>query len=491
MSDVLDLLRKEREALQETVTWRGITRRSKFNEYAKIEHKLIEKFIDAKSAAKSPTYVEIDGFVSTLGGRRFLLRPTLAVDFGILCAGKDLRKPPDDYEFVHIKGVRSKMRGASREAFPDILQVIDYHSERVPTDYLKPEMSLKDTGEILMAGYVDPPEQLVKSIAISIASSPGVMNRVGGMTTTLMPLEEKFRHSQTAFLDDLKSSVPPDLTSENRLSVVVEGAGRFVVSPFPWGIHNSSSQSWDQSDAKLYSRAITGRTLQEITLGFAADVMAPKTLDEVWMKHSDFPMMIDRTIMRHTEPVHFDLDLTKFLITVHMNHPLAPSAQVDSLASTINRRLTKLRKEYDYLGYGGLVSLDASVGSPISIWSIAKGIARAEGKSTVNETHVDHALSEFVNSREEVFDAWAERGKDYSTSQISPKVRLLRIGKTAQRLYAYLTTHPNSSRAELREAVPRVQDRIFNNAIDQMLTQSLIYHSMPEDERFSVVYESL
>jgi hypothetical protein len=491
MSDVFDLVRREREALHEAISWRGVIHRSRFIEYAQIEHKLIKRFIKAKSAAQSPTSVEIDGFVSKLGGRRFLLRPTLAADFGILCAGDDLRKLPEDYEFIHMQGLRNKTRGNSHEALPDALYVVDYHTERLPTEYLAPEISLKDAGEILMAGYIDPPEQLTRSISISLASSPGEMNRIGGMTTTLMPMDEKFRSSQTTLFGDLKRSIPPDLTSENRLPIVIEGAGRFFVSPFPWRMHDSSSSTWEQGDAGLFSRAISGRTLQESTLGFAADSSAPKTLDEVWMKQADFSLMVDRTIERHVDSVGFDLDVAKFLITVHMNHPITISTQIENFISVIIRRLIKLRKEYDYLGYAGLVNLDATIGSPRSVLSIAKGIARSEGMDVVNEVHVNHALSEFVNSHEEVFDAWAELGKDYHSSQTSPRVKLLRIGKTAERLHAYLVAHPNSSRAELREAVPRVQDRIFNNAIEQMLSQSLIYHSAQEDERFSVVYASL
>ena len=56
--------------------------------------------------------------------------------------------------------------------------------------------------------------------------------------------------------------------------------------------------------------------------------------------------------------------------------------------------------------------------------------------------------------------------------------------------YAYLSRNPDSSRAEMREAMPRVQDRIFNHAIDEMHRLRVICQgSWLEDERYRVTYE--
>ncbi len=233
---------------------------------------------------------------------------------------------------------------------------------------------------------------------------------------------------------------------------------------------------------------VDGPTLQETTIGFAAESAAPRTLDEIWIRHSDFPTLVDKEIQGRGRLSGFDLDLAKYLIATHINHPRTESSQSENFSGTIIRRLTKLRREYDPLGYGGLVDLDVVTGSPRSVLAIARALARGDGSEKVKEDHVRNALTEFVNSREDLFEVWSENGRDFG-GHVAPRVMLQGLGKTAERLYAYLRRNPDSSRAEIREAMPRVQDRIFNRAIDEMHRLGLIYRLSLEEERYRVTYD--
>ena len=51
MPDIWDLVVKERESLKDVLAWRGISHRSRWDEYAKIEQALIKKFMESKSSA--------------------------------------------------------------------------------------------------------------------------------------------------------------------------------------------------------------------------------------------------------------------------------------------------------------------------------------------------------------------------------------------------------------------------------------------------------
>ena len=217
----------------------------------------------------------------------------------------------------------------------------------------------------------------------------------------------------------------------------MEGAGEFVISPFPWGLHNTSDSLWNStSDAKLFSRTADGLALSEMTLGFSATRAIPRSLDEIWIRQSDFPTLVDANVYRHASPPSgFDLRLAKYLITVHTNRPYVDEMVDANLTRMVTPRLVRLRRDYDSRGYGGLIDLDTFTGNPRSILSIAKTIARAEGSESVKEDHVDHALAQFVDSREDVFEAWAEMGQDLSHSQVSPRKKLQRIGHTAERVY--------------------------------------------------------
>ena len=488
MPDIFDLVLKERESLRDVLTWRGISRRSRWDEYATIELELIRKFMDARSPSRSPSTVEIDGFVSRVGGRRFILRPSLAVDYGILCEAEGLRSLPSDYEFVHVKGNRVTMK-ASREAYPDRLAVSVCQPVALPVQDLRPDLSTKGAGEILMEGYVDPPEQLTRNLVLSLTSSPGELNRVGGLTAALMPVKEGFSRMHSTLLDSVKRSIPPDLTADKRIRIQIEGAGKFDVSPFPWNVYSRSWEGWNASDdAAMFSRRAEGPTLQEATIGFAAEGVAPRTLDEIWIKRSDFPTLVDQELVGGGESSGFDLELAKYLITAHINHPRVENSQSEDFNGMIIRRLVRLRNEYDPLGYGGLVDLDMVTGSPRSVLAIARALARGDGSDKVGEDHVRNAVTEFVNSREDLFEVWREHGKDFG-SHVSPKATLQGLGKTAERLYAYLSRNPDSSRAEMREAMPRVQDRIFNHAIDEMHRLGLIYRLSIEEERYRVTFE--
>ena len=128
-----------------------------------------------------------------------------------------------------------------------------------------------------------------------------------------------------------------------------------------------------------------------------------------------------------------------------MNRPYTETKTNENLPRIVTSRLIKLRKDYDSRGYSGLIDLDVQTRNPRSILAIAKTIARVEGVESVNEDHVRSALAQFVDSREDVFEAWAESKRDFAGSQVSPRKKLQRIGRTAERIYTYIGNNPGSS----------------------------------------------
>lgn len=179
------------------------------------------------------------------------------------------------------------------------------------------------------------------------------------------------------------------------------------------------------------------------------------------------------------------MDLAKFFITVHTNYPFIDSKVDENLARLVTPRLVKLRKEYDSRGYGGLINLDMSTGNPKSILSIAKTIARSDGSDCVTVEHVNQAVTLFADSREDVFDVWSETGKDFGSGQLSYRKEVQKTGKTGERIVTFLIEHPNVTKAEVRLAIPRVQDRIFEQAFNDLLRRNLIYQSDTNDDRYS------
>jgi hypothetical protein len=119
--------------------------------------------------------------------------------------------------------------------------------------------------------------------------------------------------------------------------------------------------------------------------------------------------------------------------------------------------------------------------------SIAKSIARTKGVGKVSSETVTNALDEFVNSRQEIFDKWSELGLDYGDSQVSTQKKLARIGKTAERIYAFVREHPNSTKTEIRENLSKVQESIFARAFEEMVRHGVLYQTSNIDDRYSVV----
>ncbi|MGA2877226.1 MAG: hypothetical protein ABSE82_17045, partial [Nitrososphaerales archaeon] len=181
------------------------------------------------------------------------------------------------------------------------------------------------------------------------------------------------------------------------------------------------------------------------------------------------------------------LDLAKFLITVHSARPYTEPSVEDNLLSLVQSKLIRLRRDYDTQGFSGLIDLNVRSGSPRSIMSIAKSKARATGAERVDSNLIGDALDEFVRSRQEIFDIWSEAGLDYGDSQISTQKKLARIGRTAMRIYAFVRENPNSTRAEIRERMSRVQESIFTKAFDEMARQGILYPTSSIDDRYSVI----
>jgi hypothetical protein len=486
LSELGSLLVREREVLKDAFTWRGISRRRRFDEYAAIEHTLIKRFLKAKSAAASPSVVEIEGFVSRLGDRKFLLRPTLGYDDGIICDAAQLRSLPVEHGFYHVTGTRT-VKSGSRSISPNALDVTECESVRLPTDGLKPELSLKDAADSLMSPFLDAPVQLARNVLLSLTSSPGELRREGGLTAALMPMKEVYFGTNYWLLKELKRFIPRDLTGDNRVKIRVEGAGELSISPFPWTVYNTSEAAWDPvRDAQVMLRASEGPTLRETSVGFAAGSAVPKSLDDVWIRQADFPTLTDEDMMSSCRGGGFDLCLALYFISTHMNRPRIESNQSDSFLEVINRGLLRLQHDYDSQGFGGLVNFDSSTGSARSVESIARAMARAEGTDVVKEEHVRDALAEFIQAREVMFDMWAEKGKSFGPG-VPPEVKAQKIGPFAAKLYRYIRRHPKSSRTDLREEYSRISERIFSDSMEALEKQGCIYMTSHEDQRYSAV----
>lgn len=486
MPDTYDLLAKERAALSEAISWPGLKRRQFKYQYAAIEVALIEKFNASLSASVSPSTVEVDGFVSRVGGTMFVLRPSLAVNFGVLCEMDDSRRLPTDFQFGHVRGRRIMRRTKAEGLFASRwrLSVEDFTLSRLPSDHLKPEISPSAAGDMILQGYPDPPGQLKRDLVFSLTSSPGEMRRRGGLTATLFPVHERFAEASYSLLRDLERSIPKDLTSDNSVQVSIPSVGSFEIAPFPWNIRSMwSSELEDRSGFRAPSEPGFGET----TTGISANSVAPKSLDEIWMRMTDFPLLIEGSLVRYARPAGIDLDLAKFLITVHSSRPYAEPSVEDGLLALTRSKLTRLRRDYDGLGYSGIVDLDVRGGSPRSIMAIAKSIARAKGTERVSAELIENASDEFVNSREEIFEIWSDLGLDFGDTQLSTQKKLAKIGKTAERIYVFVREHPGSTRAEIRENFSKVQESVFAKSFDEMLRQSILYLTSSVEDRYSAI----
>jgi hypothetical protein len=485
MVDVADILARRGETLADALEWPEIDGRRLRREYAAIEITLMEKFEKNLSVNLFSNVVEIYGFASRVGGATsYYIRPSLAVNYGVFCEAVDSRQLPTDFEFGRVRGYRVFRRKGGREADRWKLKDCSFEPVRIPIDNLKPESSLSDMEDSLWRGYIDPPRQIMRSALLAMTSAPAGMGRLGGLTTALMPTGEAVRGTQRVLLEDLKRAIPSDLTFESRIQISVERVGKFEIAPFPWSMKNLSSIARQE---RLLTRAGSKGSLEEVTLGFSASSSAPSSLGEIWMKNADFPVLVDGMLKRHSPPSRRDLNVAKFMITVHSLYPYAERGVEDNLLQLVQSRLVKMRKKYDPLGYEGVVDLDVQTGSPRLILGIAKSLARVEGAQQVSPDEVRNALEQFIDAREEIVDSWVESGYDYDVEHMPTELKLRTIGKTAQKIHRFLQEHPGSLGAEIRENLSRIQDAVFNRNIDEMLRLNLIYRTSSTEDRYSAV----
>jgi len=225
MGDIFDLVVRERKALQEVHAWRGLANRIHIHEYAKVELELIQRFNAARSANSFSRAVELEGFVSRVGGREFLLRSCLSSVDGVLCDASGVRSLPTEYEFVRVRGTRILEKG-NRYASNERLVVSEIDKVRLPDINLAPDISIRDAQSRMLEGYPDLPREIRSNLLTSIVSSPGELTRVGGLTSTLLPIDSSYADSEYRLLEDLRSSIPRDLTSKNQLTIPIAGKGR-------------------------------------------------------------------------------------------------------------------------------------------------------------------------------------------------------------------------------------------------------------------------
>jgi len=337
-----------------------------------------------------------------------------------------------------------------------------------------------------MQGYVDADTLIKSNVLFSLISSPKYRFRTGGLTTTLMPVKEPVTNSINIFLNDVQRMIPYDLASGKPEKIITRNSGRIEVMPFSWGILNiSSSKIKTEHQMNIVSRVSSKNTLNEQTIGVSATSIAPKTLDDVWIKNADFPLLIDESLDRSTRTKGYDSDLAKFLITVHTNQPVVSLEREEEFEKMTKKRLLKLKHEYDSEGYSGLIDLNIDYGSPRSILHVAKAYARAGGSEDVSKIFLREAIDEFIESRKNLFEIWNETGIRYKNPTMEQKIKYL--GKVSQRIYQYILNNPLAIKSEIRETFPKLSDTVFKSSFKQLKDEGLIYLSSETDEKYSVV----
>jgi hypothetical protein len=473
----------------ETRRWRGIRNRFLQSEYALPELSLYKEFV---SSLEEPSgIITLRGYVTRIGGRRFVLRPSPVVfDFAVLCDASSIRNLPADFELVEVRGRRCipKRRIELFTKAPLIIAE-DVQPSQISIDRIKPNLTVKDASDAFVQNFVDTPEEVKRSLLYSIISSPRDAYRTGGLTDTMVPLEPEYSISLRQLVSDIENYFPSDLTSSASFPLSIKGVGNITVTPFSWNLRGLSSNEIVDSEtlASLISRKMPINNQNELSINIAGEVSAPRTLHELWIGRADLRMIVDNRVQRFREPQSgIDLEIAKYLIGMHMNFPKVAIELQSGLDKFVKKRLAKLKHDYDPEGFSGLIDPDIEFGSPRTILHIASVLARADGSSRVTTIHLQEATEYFDEMNRHLFDAWEDKGYRFGKEKLERK--LARMSKTAERIYNYVLNHPDCSKSEVREEFPRISDTSFNNEFQQLLEQTLIYKSSDLDESYSVSY---
>ena len=482
LPDIFDIIVKERKNFQvESLSWPGIYERSWQHEYAKGELRMIQEF---QRALNVGSIVEIDGFVTRIGGRKILLRPTPAsVDINVICEVSGHTSIPTDYDFIRIRGYRKFVKGASNYRLSNQVIVEEFDSPKLPRGYLKPDISLRDAADLLVYDYVDFREPLKTCLLLSIVSSPRDRFRLGGLTTSIMPTRPEMFDSLPLLFGDIRKALPMDITSNKNVDIKVPGVGPIKLSPFSWSIYDTTTrESSNRNRIRMVSRAGASFLPNELTIGISGETVAPESLEELWIRKSDFPIIIDDPLERRAQSKEVSLDLAKFAIITHMNTPAISTIIGNDLFKMVKNPLGKIKREYDPLGYGGLVDMDVQYGSPRNILHIAWSIARIDGSDDVGLGHLHEATDKYKEALVSTFNAWDDR--DIVFAHQSVNVRLGKISSSSRKIYSFIMDNPNASRPEIRENFPKLSESMFNFSFSQL--ESLIYRPSDLDDRYSV-----
>jgi len=482
--DIYERLLEDRRSFSESIPWPGAAKRRLRFQFSDLEYHLYERFCDS---LKAGPMVSIDGFAMGIGNRKFLLQPSPAISEALLCDGGSLRKPPSGHQFVHVVG-RMKMRKHHRylTSIDNEIEVDEVSPITLPQDYLKPDIDLGDASGLLLEGYVDLDHSLARGLALSLTSSPLDIDRLGGLTTALLPVEEKYSLAVSELVQDIKAAVPKDLTADARLEIQVRGSARTYVPTFAWNMVGArvASSSRKTQDALFNRQRTSSPDLNELTIAISSGSVAPANAEELWMVKTDLPFLVDR-LERYTSPKACDLDFAKYLITVHMNNPFESDDVDTNLLEYVKGPLGRLRRRYDRDGFGGFIDFDVRSGTPRSILHMARAIARAGGSSKVGRMHLDEALTQFEDTYEYVFSGWRDRGIEYSDARLD--ARLQHLDAASKRILEYVRRNPSSPKSEIREAFPRVTDRTFETTFQMLLKDGFIYCTSTIDDRYSAI----
>lgn len=434
-------------------------------EYTPFEMQQIKKFDNAKKT----DLVEIDGFVSWLDRRKFLLLPTRTTNaIHIICRTIDGLNLPANNQFVHCKG---RWKHALGKSVYKILVVDDIYPAKPEYGQLRSDINSSEFQKSLFENWRNIDSIQQNFLTQYFISSPPLPNRMGGITVSLFNAPRELKVAK-ALYKDLRMSVAPELLGSKKMTFdIPELARKHELVRFNWREKSSDFENISKSVQNSLRRRPSQNVFEQ-SIALLSQKHKPENFESLGLAKSDYPVTLEEHVERKGSP-YISLKTTQFLIATHLN---SPSIELKTHDESLPYVRDEIKKFVDvkndlapeFFGTGKMLDLDFN-GKPMSILNLAISRQRTLSNDTVDKDAIISTTNDYIDNLHLAFKIW-----DDTTQSGALNTYINPLSLNEQKIVAFLDKAGPHTFNEICKATDLSPDTC-SRTINRLRLTSIIY----------------
>ncbi len=416
-------------------------------EFTNFEWERIQEFNKAVSN-KSTT---LEGYAGSCRGAYFCLVPLPHLgQVYVNCTCIGIPAPPEN-AYISVQGKWNNIlisKGERIAAPVFFASNITRENDQLLRN-IRPEIGFNDFEEHLFSKWHEVDPFVKEYIALELVSSPAVLRRTGGIKNTLYNLDAE--DAAIKMQGDILNNVWEDVLKDDEYKITTP-LGEITAEKYKWTIYVGSVDEGLTAPIKEALSNPETEANKEISLGLASKNKIP-SISDLPVTGTDICTILNEGASRISRKLDAKEDpfaIQKYMITMHMFHPVVDSHIEQNILQVAEEELSKLPKRYDLspeiLSRSSFLNLNYW-GKPLSILKLALSESRTRGQRELDLGLGRQVIDKFTTYFDDIYDAFDKLPKHNEFNVVQRRLTL-----NERRIWRYVSEKGSLGRDEIKNA---------------------------------------